>query len=111
MKTINDLMSALQKALEVNKRRVMRRLREDEIIVKVPEKKVDISSLIKNIYDKIINFFKFKKETLTFTKLIPSDKKEDKILTFIPLLHLDNQEKINLTQEKPFGEIIIEVKR
>jgi len=109
--TINDLMSALQKALEVNKRRVMRRLREDEIIVKVPEKKVDISSLIKNIYDKIINFFKFKKETLTFTKLIPSDKKEDKILTFIPLLHLDNQEKINLTQEKPFGEIIIEVKR
>jgi len=109
--TINFLMSALQKALEVNKRRVMRRLREDEIIVKVPEKKVDISSLIKNIYDKIINFFKFKKETLTFTKLIPSDKKEDKILTFIPLLHFPNQEKINLTQEKPFGEIIIEVKR
>jgi segregation and condensation protein A len=109
--TINDLMNALQKALEVNKRKVMRRLREDEVILKIPEKKIDISLLIKNVYDKIIDFFKFKKEILTFSKLIPSEKKEDKILAFIPLLHLDNQEKITLNQERPFGEIFIEVKR
>ena len=108
---INDLIFALQKALEVNQRRTFRKLREQEINVKIPEKKVDISKLIKEVYDKIINFFKFKKETLTFTKLVPSEKKEDKILTLIPLLHLDTEEKINLTQEKPFGEIIIEVKR
>lgn len=108
---LNDLMSALQKALEVNKRKVMRRLREDEIVVKIPEKKFDISKLIKNIYDKILDFFKYKKEILTFTKLIPSDKREDKILTFVPLLHLDSQEKINLVQNEPFGEIFIEIKK
>lgn len=109
--TITDLMSALQKALEVNKRKVLRRLREEEVTVHIPEKKFDISSLIKNVYDKIIDFFKYKKESLTFSKLIPSEKKEDKILTFIPLLHLDSQEKINLSQEEPFGEIFIEIKR
>ncbi len=108
---INDLMAALQKALEVNKRKVMRRLREEESIVKIPEKKVDISSLIKSIYTKIIEFFRFKKENLTFSKLIPSEKKEDKILTFIPLLYLDNQEKIIISQNEPFGEIFIEVKK
>ena len=109
--TLNDLMGALQKALEVNKRKVMRRLYEQEVNVKIPEKKVDISSLIKNIYDRILDFFKYKKETLTFTKLVPSEKKEDKILAFIPLLHLDNQEKINLSQEELFGEIYIEMKK
>ena len=109
--TISDLMGALQKALEVNKRKVMRRLREDEVTVAVPEKKIDIGTLIKNIYERVLDFFKYKKETLTFSKLVSSDKKEDKILAFIPLLHLDNQEKINLNQEEPFGEIFIEIKK
>jgi len=107
---INDLIFALQKALEVDQRKTLRKLREKEINVHVPEKKIDISHLIKTVYEKIVNFFKFKKEILTFDKLIQSDKKEDKIFTFIPLLHLDNQEKINLIQEEPFGEIKIEIK-
>ncbi len=108
--TIQDLMFALQKALEVNERKTLRKIREQEIHVTIPEKKVDITKLIKNIYEKIVNFFKFKKEILTFDKLVESEKKEDKILTFIPLLHLDTQEKINLSQEQPFGEIKIEIK-
>ncbi len=108
--SMNDLILALQKALEVDQRKSLRKIREREINVAIPEKKIDITQLIKNVYEKIINFFKFKKEILTFTQLVDSDKKEDKILTFIPLLHLDNQEKINLTQEEPFGEIRIEIK-
>ena len=108
--TIQDLIFALQKALEVDQRKTMRKIRESEVHVHIPEKKVDISSLIKNVYEKIINFFKSKKEILTFSKLVNSDKKEDRIYTFIPLLHLDTQERINLVQEEPFGEIKIEVK-
>ena len=108
---VNDLINALKKALEVDERKKFREIREKEITVKIPEKKVDITSLIKNIYNKIVSLFKFKKEKITFTELVNSDRKEDKILTFIPLLHLDNQEKININQEKPFGEIYIEVKK
>jgi len=108
--TIQDLMFALQKALEVNERKILRKIREKEIHVQIPEKKMDITKLIKNIYEKIVNFFKFKKEILTFDKLVESEKKEDKILTFISLLHLDTQEKINLIQEQAFGEIKIEIR-
>lgn len=107
--TVQDLIFALQKALEVNQRKTLRKLREKEIHVHIPEKKIDITQLIKSVYEKITNFFKFKKETLTFDKLVNSDKKEDKIYTFIPLLHLDTQEKINLIQDEPFGEIKIEI--
>lgn len=105
--SIQDLMNALQKALEVNQRRVIRKMREQQFILpQIPEKKVDLSKLIKEIYSKILGYFQ-KKEAVTFTKLVNSERKEDKILTFIPLLHLDTQEKINLVQREPFGEIEI----
>jgi segregation and condensation protein A len=108
--TLNDLMKALNKALEVEKRRNIRRELLNTVNVKMPEKKIDITELINNVYAKIVDFFKTSKtERLTFTKLVSSDKKEDKVYTFIPLLHLDNQEKVNISQDETFGEINIEV--
>lgn len=104
---VNDLIAALHKALEVNHRRVMRRVAERNFkMPELPEKKIDISRLIRDIYQRIVSFFQ-KKEPVTFSKLIPSERKEDKIMTFIPLLHLDHQEKINLKQDEHFGEIEI----
>ncbi len=110
--SLKDLMTALEKALKVEKRRTLRKL---EIIkstekVQIPEKKIDITTRIKNLYGKIKNFFNLRKETLTFNKLVVSDRKEDKIYTFIPLLYLANQEKVFLSQEIPFGEIEIILK-
>ena len=90
-------------ALEVNQRKVMRRVDERRVNVAIPRVKVDITKLIRNLYDKIMDMFK-KEDVVTFSKLVPSDKKEDKILTFIPMLHLDNQGKINIQQEQAFGE-------
>lgn len=107
---LNDLMNALQKALELNQRRTIRKEMLTRTDIKIPEKKIDISKLILEVYNKILDFFKTKKETLTFNKLVNSPSKQDKILTFIPLLHLDNQEKINLEQKQHFGDINIEIK-
>ncbi|MBU0929666.1 MAG: segregation/condensation protein A [Nanoarchaeota archaeon] len=106
--SMNDLMGALQRALEVDQRRTMKRLREEEHLskVKIPERKIDISSLIKNLYDKILDFFN-KKSTLTFSELVASERKEDKIMTFIPMLHLVNKGKIDIDQKEHFGEIDI----
>ncbi|MCD4666192.1 segregation/condensation protein A [archaeon] len=108
--TLNDLMGALQKALEVNKRRILREIEYTKIDVEIPQKKIDITSLIYDVYDKIKGFFSMNdKGKLTFSVLVDSDRKEDKILTFIPLLHLANQEKIDLNQEKHFGDIYINI--
>jgi len=109
--TLNDLMNALQKALEVSSRKALRRQLEAQVNVSIPEKKIDITSLIMDVYKRISEFFKTeKKNKLTFTKLVNSPKKEDKILTFIPLLHLYAEEKINIEQETHFGEIFIDLK-
>ncbi|MBW2996243.1 segregation/condensation protein A [Candidatus Woesearchaeota archaeon] len=105
--SIHDLVDALQKAVEVKKRRVMRDIPAVEI--KIPEKKVDVSELMHGVYSKIRRFFSRSNKKLTFSKLIPSDSKEDKVFTFIPLLHLENQRKIDMKQYRHFGEINIEM--
>jgi segregation and condensation protein A len=105
--TLNDLMFALEKALEVDDRRKVRREGEKLIRpVELPKKKIDITVLIKDLYGKIMNFFK-KREEITFDELLPSEDKMDKILTFLPLLHLSNEGKVDVNQEKSFGEIKI----
>jgi len=108
--SVHDLMHALEKALEVKRRRVLKSI--PPMNIEIPEKKKDISSIIKDIYGKIkVFFWEHRKKRLTFSKLIPSDSKEDKIYTFIPLLHLTNQRKIDLFQQKHFGEIDIILKQ
>lgn len=103
--SIYDLVDALKQALEVKRRRKLL----PDIKMEIPEKKTDISEVIKNLYDKICLLFK-SQPALTFTELIPSNKKEDKVYTFVPLLHLTNQRKVDLTQNEHFGEISIVLK-
>ena len=108
--TLNDLMSALEKALEVDERRNIRRIQDSVVFNQavLPEKHHDISVLIKELFDKITYHLRHR-PTLTFDELVPSQERADKILTFIPLLHLDGQQKIDLQQEKSFGTIHIKL--
>ena len=76
--------------------------------IEVPKKSKDITQVIREVYGKIRLFFnQNKKNMVTFSQLVPSDSKDDKIYTFIPLLHLTTQRKIDLSQEQQFGEINI----
>ena len=104
--SIFDLVNALEKALEVKQRRVLNSI--PPMSVKIPERKRDITEVIKEVYSRIKSFFMINSQKrLTFTQLVPSQKKEDKIFTFIPLLHFTNQRKVNLEQKEHFGEIEI----
>lgn len=104
--SVYDLVEALQKALDVKKRRVGR---EKYIVeVDIPEKGVDISELIDQVYGQISKYFLEKKgDKMTFSSLLKEDTKEEKIHTFVPLLHLSNQARVNLKQEMHLGEIDI----
>src|SRR3989344_4738215 len=86
--SVFDLVKALEKALEVKRRRVLNSI--PPMDVKIPKKTKDITQVIKEVYGKIKAFFT-RQERLTFSQLVPSNTKEDKIYTFIPLLHLTNQ--------------------
>ena len=63
------------------------------------------------MYKKVKDWFSGGNTKLTFNQLLPADDKESKVFTFIPLLHLENERRINMLQQHPFGEIEIEMLR
>lgn len=104
--TIDDLINALSQAMDVKYKRDVRFAERHKAKLKLKVRKVDILSKIKELYNRITNFFA-KKERVEFKELIPSQDKEDIIWTFIPLLHLANSGKVGLEQEEEFGDIHI----
>jgi len=105
--SIYDLMLALQKALEVRDRRVLRRM--PSVKIDMPQKRVDISKLIVEVYDKIKNHFTNATDKLTFAQLVQDVDRDSKIQQFLALLHLANvgHRKVDLIQNEHFGDIEI----
>jgi segregation and condensation protein A len=102
--SVYDLVEALQKALEVKKRRISFRASESDVIV--PDKPRDISKIIFEVYYNIKNYMKKQKQKkMTFSQLVPSNRREDKVYAFVPLLYLDTQRRIDIYQEKHLSEI------
>lgn len=108
--SIHDLVEALQRAMDT-KKRVLQKKKPLKFVM--PERKMDIMDLIREVYNKI-NYYskKEKKKKLTFSKLLPPRaKKVDKVYTFIPMLHLENEDKISIKQKKAFDEIYVSIKK
>ena len=111
--SLNELMEALNKAISTESRRIRReineKLRERETGIVIPKaSRVNIRDRIRKVYAKIKTLFK-KTHKISYSELT-GNKKEERLACFLPVLHLDNQERIWLHQEKHFEEIWIWIK-
>ncbi|RLG12438.1 hypothetical protein DRN73_02520 [Candidatus Pacearchaeota archaeon] len=114
--TLQELMAALNKAINTENRRIKKviinknALRESGI--SLPKRKFSIKNKIKEIYTYLILYFKENKDNkkITYTKLIGKER-EQRILSFLPLLHLENQGKVWLSQKNHFEEIDVWLKK
>ncbi len=111
--SLNELMAALGKAISTETRRIKRitvvRQYEAEVAVALPRHCININEKIKEVYSKLKGVFSERSEKLAFSEFAGKSN-EDRITTFVPLLHLDNQNKVWLGQEKHFEEIWILLK-
>ena len=105
--SVYDLIGALELALETEHARFLRP--KADFKTPIIREHVDIGLVIKDVYSRINAYYTGapQRKRLTFADIIPSEEKQDKVMTFIPLLHLDNQRKIDLLQEDHFGVIEI----
>jgi segregation and condensation protein A len=110
--SVFDLVQALEKALEVENRRKKSIPNTKKLVMKIPENHFDLGKSMQSVYTKVESHYKNKKNknnTLTFEQLVTSGSKQDKVLTFVPLLHLDNQRKVDLEQDKHFEQISVKL--
>jgi segregation and condensation protein A len=106
--SIHDLVQALQHAMESKKRTLAK---QRPVKYQMPKRGFDIMEIIHDIYHKVSYYSKKEKsKEVTFSKLLPPRAgKIEKVHTFIPLLHLENQQKLETKQTEAFGEIYVKL--
>jgi len=111
--TLSELMAALGNAIKTETRRIRRVVIEKqqflESALSLPKQSVNLHDRIKQIYSRLQAIFSKRETKLAFSEFAGSNPK-DKVYTFIPLLHLDTQQKVWLEQEGHFEEIWILLK-
>jgi len=113
--TLKELIESLNKAIATENRRIRKviinknALREVGIVL--PKRKVGIKSKISNIYKDLQNYFRknYNKNKISYSEFV-SNNKEEKIISFSPLLQLEHQKKVWLDQGAHFEEIYIWLK-
>ena len=113
--TLQELMDSLDKAISTENRRIKKEIINKnalrETSFSLPKKGFSVKNKIKEIYENLMKHLKEdeKKKRVSFTDFI-GDNKEERIISFSPLLHLDHQKKIWLEQEEHFDEVYIWLK-
>lgn len=113
--TLKELMESLNKAIVTENRRIRKEivnknaLRESSI--SLPKKKFSLKDKILEIYEGLVKYFgeDGNRKRVSFTEFVGNDK-EQRIISFSSLLHLDNQKKVWLEQEKHFEDFYIWLK-
>lgn len=112
--TLEELMSALGKAIKTENRRIKREIlvkqHEWEIEVALPKHKMNVHERIKQIHAKLLVLFEGRDERLPFSSFVTEGTRHERILDFAALLHLDMQQRVLLEQEGHFEEIWVWLK-
>ena len=113
--TLKELMESLNKAINTENRRIKKEIINRNALMEtafsLPKKKFNIRSKIKEIYSRLFLHFNKNqdKKKISYTEFVGNGR-EEKIISFSPLLHLENQKKVWMEQEAHFEEIYIWLK-
>lgn len=114
--TLQELIDSLNKAIKTENRRIKKEIINKnalrETSFSIPKRKISIKDKIRQLYDELFNHFEINKQhtRVTYADFVGQDK-EERILSFYPLLQLEHQQKVWLEQETHFAEINIWLKQ
>jgi len=111
--TIEELMGALDKAINTENRRIRKEINgrqsEKAILTVMPKNNfVPLKVKVKNFFGIVKNYIDDGNNYIKFSHIAPG--KEEKLASFIPMLHLSNNSKIFLRQKVHFEDIYVTLK-
>lgn len=112
--TLEELMHALDTAIKTETRRIKReilfRQQEREIGIALPKRSFNLQDKIRDLYRHLETVFSSRTGRLAFSELTRAHSREERVIQFVALLHLDTQQRVWLEQEGHFEEIWIWLK-
>lgn len=113
--TLKELMESLNKAIITENRKIKREIVSRntlrETAFSLPKRKFSIKDKITEVYRNLMDLFKINKDKnkVSYDEFI-NNNKDEKLISFLPLLYLEDQKKVWLEQKNPFEEIYIWMK-
>jgi segregation and condensation protein A len=113
--TLQELMNSLNKAMETETRRIKRDIRvrqaNKSALVVLPNKdRIPLKDRIAMVFTRIKEHLrKPSNDHMKFSHL--AQTKEERLVSFLPILHLSNDNKVYLYQQQHFGEIHMRLER
>lgn len=113
--TLKELIESLNKAITTENRRIKKVIINNnafrESSFSIPKRRFSIKDKIRGIYKRLFEHFEENKEKkkVSFTEFVGKNK-EERIISFSPLLYLEDQKMVWLEQEAHFEEIYIWLK-
>jgi segregation and condensation protein A len=112
--TLQELMGALNKAIETENRRIRKDIKtrqaEKSALVVMPKlDRIPLKDRISMVFERINGHITPNVKHMTFSELAPS--REEKLISFLPVLHLSNSDKLFLNQPKQFDEIFMRLEQ
>ena len=112
--TLQELMGALNKAIETENRRIRKDIKsrqaEKSALVVLPSlDRIPLKDRVSMVFEKIKGHINPNMKHMTFSELAPS--REEKLVSFLPILHLSNAERVYLNQPKQFDEIFMRLEQ
>jgi len=106
--TIFDLVTALEKALETKHRRLIK-IGSPEAEHILPHRPIDLQLSMKQVYKRMREYFTMHRTRHMHWSQLVGEKadRNTRLYTFMPLLHLGTQRKVELDQKEAFGDFDI----
>lgn len=107
--TLEELIESVEQVMDKTRKKKKRAIKEvipREIMQKTLGEKEEFEKQVNEIFERVVA--KADSENLVlFSDLLEKDTRPEVIKTLLSLLHLANERKVNVWQEKEFGEIFI----
>ncbi len=100
--TLTELISAIRSAIKSGIK--------PNINFEIKPREIRLEDVIPLLLQRLLRMFR-EKESVSFSELLIKKDKKDYIFTFLPLLFLSNDGKVDLKQDAPFEEIYVWNKR
>jgi chromatin segregation and condensation protein Rec8/ScpA/Scc1 (kleisin family) len=102
---VDDLVSALRRVLRADTRRELRSRRHRE---KIDIRDDNITHRISALYHKINDILgRINKDEVEFSSLVDRWERQEVVNTFLPLVFLDHERRVDATQKEMFEEIYV----
>lgn len=106
--SLDELKDALDNALDIHEKRQTRQTeRRDDPDDYIDIDETDITHKLNSLMDRLQSFFTRSTGAVRFRNLLEQDNTEERLETFIHILHLETEEKVRCQQEEFLGDIEI----